>query len=759
MIQRFLAGLFTLGLTSLLLAQTPPPTPQLNEEPISDKDRAHWSFQPIRRPTLPQVKQASQIRTPVDLFILRDLEAKGFSSAPPAPREILLKRLTFDLTGLLPTPEEVAAFVRDDSPDAYERVVHRLLSSPHFGERQAQHWLDLVRFAESNGYEVDGDRPSAWRYRDYVVRSFNSDKRFDQFVREQVAGDELAKGNSPREVADWWIATGFHRCGPQHVVSGNIDQEVNRQEILTEMVQGIGSSFLGLTLTCARCHDHKFDPISQADYYRLEAFFASTKGKEIDFAIPDERTAQMKLLLDLQIELRPIREQIKNLDAPYEQRLKQAKQEKLELRYQNALNKKPNERNPEEQRLVKEAGTLTKVTWDEILDAMSDEDLELRKSLRAKQHALEAKLPLPPSQAWAVANESTTPATHILKRGEVKRKGAIVSMGMPRVLNEKTPLAKSRLDLANWLVSPDHPLTARVFVNRVWQNYFGRGLVGTPNDFGLQGEKPTHPELLDFLADEFIRSGWQVKHLHKMIVLSATYRQSSDPRSNPTASQSDPENRLLGRMNRKRLEGETVRDQLLQVSGMLNRQLEGQSVRIPLEPEVYDLIFTEGEPDGLWPVTPDVQQHFRRTIYLFAKRNVRLPILEAFDQPDRISPCGNRVRSTFAPQALILMNGPLSLEMSKRVAGRLLSEAGNSREGLIRRAYQLALLRSPTRIEMELTSEFLHQQKEEISARLLARRPVNFPDPLPEGIDLAEAIAVVDLALALFNLNEFVHVN
>jgi hypothetical protein len=742
------------------------PAEELNEPPLKDSDRQHWSFRKPIRPEIPPVKDAARVRNPIDAFIQQKRVELDLPVNKPAEKLTLLRRVTFDLTGLPPTPSEIDDYLKDERADAYERVVDRLMASPHFGERWAQHWLDVVRYAESNGYEGDGERPSAWRYRDYVVNSFNDDKPFDQFVREQIAGDELAAGKDVRTAAELWVATGLHRCGPVHLVSGNIDPQVARQEVLTEMVQGVGAAFLGLTVNCARCHDHKFDPVSQADYYRLEAFFASTRPKEVDFSTPEERAAMQAKILAIMGKVAPLKTKVAAIDAPYQQKLREAKRAKLEPHYRAALDADPKQRSAEQVRLAKEAETLLKVTWDEIVGTLTPEDQKRRAALRAEQHALEAELPPPPSQAWAVVDDGKPVTTHVLKRGEVSRKGAVVQPAFPRVLSTGAAGKErlTRLDLARWLTSPENPLVARVFVNRLWQHHFGRGLVATPNDFGARGARPTHPELLDWLAVELVEGGWKVKRLHRLMVLSDTYRQSSanaefgvrNAESNPKSI--DPDNKFFWRMNRRRLEGEALRDAVLTAAGTLNREVGGPMVRVPLEPEVYDLIFTEGEPDGLWPVTKDVKQHTRRSLYLFAKRNVRQPFLEAFDQPDRLTPCGGRAVSTFAPQALILMNGPLAQAQSRALAARLLREEGADEAKQIAAAYRCSFARSPRASEKELARTFLKDQAEASRARLRAGKPLALPPDLPADADPAYAAALADFCLALFNANEFVYV-
>ena len=695
------------------------------EPAITTAQRNFWAFRPPLRLPAPAVKNSAWARSPVDAFILAKLEAKGLAPSPEADRLTWLRRVTFDLIGLPPKPEEQDAFVADHSPDAFEVVVERLLASPHYGERWAQHWLDVVRYAESNGYEADSERPHAWRYRDYVVASFNRDKPYDQFLIEQIAGDELAKGRDPRLAAEELIAAGLHRCGPMHMVSGNTDPEVNRQEVLTEMVTGLGSAVLGLTIGCARCHDHKFDPLSQAEYYRLQAFFAATQLKDRDLASPEEQAAHLKAVAVLQAKITPLRARLAALDAPYRAKLGDKKKQMLEPEYRVALEMPADKRTPQQKMLAENANTLVKVTWDEVIAALTPDDRVKRAALREEVHVLTAQLPPPPPHAWTVADDEKVPPTYVLKRGETKSKAEQVGPGFPRVLaHAESP--RTRTDLARWLTRPDNPLTARVWANRVWQHHFGRGIVATPNDFGSRGERPSHSEMLDWLATELVRSGWSTKSLHRTIVLSATYRQSSRAR----ASGVDPDNRLLGRMNRRRLEAEALRDAMLATAGTLNRRVGGPMVRVPLEPEVYDLIFTEDEPDGLWNVTPDPREHTRRSIYLFGKRNVRQPLLEAFDQPDTLNSCAVRPVSTYAPQALIMMNGPMAREQARAFAARVRRESGP--ELVVSRGFRLALGRAPRPEEMRLAEAFLNAEAS------------------PEKL--------IDLCLTILNLNEFAYI-
>jgi hypothetical protein len=748
-----------LGSLSLPLIQSADPG-EYSDPIITPEEKSHWSFRPAKRAEVPKVKRTEWVRNPIDAFVLAKLEAAGLSPSPEADKTTLIRRLALNLTGLPPTPEEVDSFLKDAQPDAYERLVDRLLASPQFGERQATHWLDVVRFAETNGYEADGARSHAWRYRDYVIRSFNADKPYDVFLTEQIAGDELAAGKEPRQAADLWAATGLHRCGPVHMVSGNLENDVIRQEVLTEMVNGIGSAVLGLTIGCARCHDHKFDPLSQGDFYRLQAFFGSTKYVEIDLATKQEKEARKNQVDAIEAKTGPLRQAVSAMDAPVRAKLLQAKRDALEQKYRDAHAVPSEKRTAEQKKLVADSQPLLVVRWDEVLGEMPFFQRLRRTMLRERMHELESHLPPPAPAAWAIQNGSPQ-QTFVFKRGNPKVKLSAVSAAFPRVLASTEAAPKDRLELAKWITRPEHPLTARVMANRLWQHHFGKGIVGTPNDFGVRGDRPTHPELLDWLATELASGGrepaipWTLKRVHKLIVMSSTYRQSSTARPNSK----DPDNKLLGRQNRRRLEAEALRDSILVASGTLNKQMGGPSVKVPLEPEVYDLIFTEGEPDGLWPVTPDSREHTRRSIYLFNKRNVRLPLFEAFDQPDTLNSCAVRPVSTFAPQALILMNGPFVQEQGKALAIRLVKDVGSDAARQVEALYRRTLGRLPTDEESALALVFLKEQTATIRDQVKAGRPVGLPDSrLPAGTDRAAVRALADLCMVTFNGNEFVYV-
>lgn len=696
------------------------------DEAFIGKRRSYWAFQKPARPDVPQLESA-WIKTPVDAFLAEALEAKKLAPSPPLNRGHLLRRITLDLTGLPPTPAETDAFLKDRSARAYEKVVDRLISSPAYGERWALRWLDVVRYADTNGYELDAERPHAWRYRDYVVRAFNSDKPYDRFIKEQIAGDELFPGD--REAL---IATGFHRAAPIHLVGGNQDEEMNRQEVLTEMTGAIGSVFLGLTVGCARCHNHKFDPIPQSDYYRLQAVLAGTEGKDIEIASAEAKAAYEKAKKQYEERLAPIKKQIAEIEKPYRDQIREEKMARLEPKYRDVLAIPEKERNEEQKKLAKAAKTQVDATWDEVVGRLSQSDKEKRAALRRQMHEIELTEPDPPETAYAVANMDKAPQAYILRIGDPKNRIAPVEPGLLAVLggNEVDMPAGSagrRSALANWLASPENPLTARVMVNRIWQFRMGTGLVATPNDFGLLGQRPTNRKLLDWLATEFVARNWSVKAIDRMIVLSSAYRQSSA--IDPDKAKIDPDDKLYWRMNRKRLEGETIRDSVLAVSGTLNPEMGGKPVRTPIEKEVYDLIFSEAEPDNLWPLLPDPRSYHRRSLYLLNKRTVRLPLLANFDQPDTMTSCPVRPTSTHALQALSLMNSDFMHEQSEAFAHRLENDCKHRRGCEVREAYKLALARTPVRAEIQMAGRFF-----------------------------ARGGLLPDFCLALLNRNEFVYI-
>jgi len=687
---------------------------------------SYWAYQKVSRPPVPAVSDA-WVRNPIDAFILEGLQSKQLKPSPALNKASLIRRLTLDLIGLPPTPAEVDAFVDDHSPQAYEKAVDRLLASPHYGERWGLKWLDVVRYADTNGFELDQDRPHAWRYRDYVVDSFNRDKPYDRFIEEQIAGDEMFPGDKQA-----LVAAGYARAGSEHVVSGNIDPDVSRQEVLTEIATSVGQTYLGMTVNCARCHNHKFDPILQADFYRMQAIFAGGKGKEVEIATAEEKAGWKAANDAYQARLKPIADALEKLSKPYEERIEAERLAQIEPQLRDAYNIPKDKRTPEQEKLASNAKDQIEPTWDIIVAAMTPEDKQKRADLRVKLHEIEQTEPDPLPQAYTyVSSGEPAPQSYILRLGDPKNQLDPVEPAVPRVVQASYQIPKEstarRTALARWLASGDNPLTARVMVNRIWQLRMGNGIIRTPNDFGLMGDRPSNRALLDWLAVEFMERGWSVKAMDKLIVMSNTYQQISAP--NPIGVAADPDNRLLWRMNRKRMEGEILRDEILSVTGSLNPKLGGRPVKIPIEPEVYDLIFTEHERDGLWPVNPDKMVQNRRSIYLYNKRSVRLPLLSAYDQPDAITSCPVRGTSTHALQALSLLNSDFMQEQSQTFAARLQRECKGARSCEIKTAWKLGLSRHPSPAETKLAQGFF-----------------------------AKGGSLTDMCLALLNRNEFVYV-
>lgn len=658
--------------------------PLAAEEPIIDSDREHWSYQPLDRPDEPEVDDAAWCRTPIDRFILHALEQQGLRPLPEADRATLLRRVTFDLTGLPPTPAEIEAFVADDDPRAWERLVDRLLDSRAYGERWAQHWLDLARFAETDGFEHDHVRPNAWRYRDWVIDALNNDMPYDEFVRQQLAGDEFSPGDPSAA-----IATGFLLCGPD-MPDINL-QEERRHNFLDDMTATVGSVFLGVQMGCARCHDHMYDPISQLDFYRLRAFFDPVDiFREHPIPTPDDEASR----------------------AAFEA-----------------------ERNRQWKALELEIARLT----DEDAEQNADEIQKLQRELDAVKNSEPPRLP----HGRVVRERTDEPeASFLWVRGDFRRRGPAVQPAYLRVVNyvDEEPRAPMPMDhssgrrsaLADWLTRPDHPLATRVIVNRVWQHHFGEGLSATPSDFGVMGELPTHPELLDWLATELPRLDWSLKRLHRLIVTSATYRTASRPDSADDQDwqalvTADPDNELLGRMRTVRLEGEAIRDAMLASADRLSPNAGGPGVRPPLPAEVVSTLLRDQ-----WPVTENEEDHRRRSIYLFVRRNLRYPLFEVFDRPDTNQSCPSREQTTIAPQALHLLNSEFSLECAEQLAAVVREESGEAVDARIAGCYLRALSRAPAADELAAAREFL----------------------AAGGDD-----ALTDLCLALFNTNEFIYVD
>ncbi len=570
------------------------------------------------------------------------------------------------------------------------------------------------------------------------------------------------------------IATGFGRCGPREVVGGNVIPEVRRQNELTEITATVGSVFLGLTIGCARCHDHKFDAIPTTDYYRLQSFFEASQLVDLPIASKQETEAYQAAKKAVEKKTAPLKSHLATLETPYRKALAEAKHAMLSADEKSVMAIPAKDRTPAQKKIVAGLETSLRITWEEVAAAVekNPSDHARREALKKSIYEIEQTLPRPPAHAMALVDrKAKAPDTFVLRRGDYRNKGPKVSSRPPGVIlasqgsrafspdsivasDDKTG---RRAALAHWLAGKDNPLVARVIVNRLWQYHFTRGIVSTSSDFGVRGEPPTHPELLDWLACELIAGGWKLKPLHKLMVTSATYRQSSKPVAKLTAE--DLDNTLLGRMNHRRLDAEGIRDAMLFVAGELNPRMGGPGVLAPLEKEVKDLIFTEAEVVDLWPVDADPAEHLRRSIYLFRKRNVRYPLLESFDSPDAQFPCPRRENSTHALQAINLLNGEFSLGRARSLAGRILREAGKDDEQRIRRAYELVLCRQPTPAEIERARGFLKTQTALLEERVRQGQPVSKPGGSDDcSIAAPEGAAWADFALAMLNCNEFLYV-
>ena len=717
----------------------------------------HWAYQKVQKPAVPTVKQRGWVKTPVDAFVLQKLEAQGLAPAPRADKIALLRRATFDLTGLPPTPEEVSAFVSDRSPRAFEKVVDRLLASPQYGEKWARHWLDLARYAESDGFKADDTRPNVWRYRDYVIKAFNTDKPYDRFVKEQIAGDELWP-DDPEAL----VATGFNRHYPDEYNARNLMQR--RQEILNDITDTVGAVFLGTTYGCARCHDHKFDPVLQKDYYRLQAFFAATRAKDDYVLAPRaEQAAYERKRAAWEAQTKDLREQIEKLEAPAKQALYDDSFEKYPAEIQTAITTPPEKRDTMQWLMYHKAQWQLHYGVDEdgngIGNKLKGDQKKQWEALRKQLEAFDNIKPQPlPIGSGMTDVGPEAPKHFLLKGGGYDNYGAEVQPGYLSVIDrndakiepcDKVNSTGRRTTLANWLTDPSNPLVARVMVNRLWHHHFGRGIVGTPNDFGQMREVETHRELLDWLARTFVEQGWSMKKMHRLLMLSNAYQQATA--FNEQAAQADPDNKLLWRFRRQRLSGEEIRDAILAISGQLNPQMGG--------PSVFPEIPKEMDVRGGWNRKESEAARNRRSVYVFMRRNSRYPMFQAFDLPDSHESCARRNVTTTAPQALNLLNDKVILRAAQAFAGRVLQMAGADANAQIVTAYQLALARKPAAEEIKAALGFLQQQAALIQPRIEAKQAVAVPLNLPSNVEPARAAALIDFCHVLFNANEFVYVN
>jgi hypothetical protein len=708
-------------------------------QPVAERRKsAHWAFQPVRRSPAPLVKRSAWVRNPIDSFVLARLEKEGLAPSPEASKETLLRRLSLDLTGLPPTPPQIAEFIGDTRPDAYERQVDRLLASTHYGERWARLWLDLAHYADSDGYEKDQARPYAWRWRNWVIDALNRDLPFDRFTTAQLAGDLL-----PARTVDQWVATGFLRNTLTNREAG-VDREEARFEQIVNRTNTVSTTWLGLTVGCAQCHDHKYDPISQKDYYQMFAFFDSVDEENIDAPMPGELGPHLAALPEYASKREALLAEyhVPELFPQWEAKIREAIDHpgrspewdfsltSMKAMFDNAVKvvkRDAAQRTPAQQkRLVDYFIVRTGAA-----PGLDKDKLARFKELRDKLQKLDREFP-DLTQAPVVVEDPAAEQARLRVKGDWRRPGIPVEKDTPSVLPVLTAAGKSdRLALARWLTSKDNPLTARVNVNRAWQEFFGRGLVRTSEDFGTMGEKPSHPELLDWLAAEFMND-WSMKRLHKTIVMSATYRQSSNARKDTETR--DPDNSLLARQARLRLPAEVVRDGALSVSGLLDTRIGGPSIRPPQPAGVAEL----GYSNSIKWVASAGQDRYRRGLYIHFQRTTPYPMLMNFDAPDSNVACSRRLRSNTPLQALNLMNDEVFFEAAQALAWRIEQEAPAELGRRLDYAFRLAIGRAPSDPERQRVAQYHDEQ-----ARLFAK----------EGSKLSPWVGV---ARVLLNLDEFI---
>jgi hypothetical protein len=679
----------------------------------------------------------------------------------------LLRRVTIDLTGLPPTQNEIQSFLADNSPDAYAKVVDKLLASPAYGERWGRHWLDIARYADSDGFKADATRPNIWRYRDYVIKAFNDDKPYDRFIREQIAGDELYPGDP-----DALTGMGFNRHWiDESNAAGLITR---RQETLDDMTAVTGTAFLGLTFGCARCHDHKYDPILQKDYYRLQAFFANTSFGDgpLPLKDPAERRKwdEQKAVWDEKT--KDIRAEMAQIVEPL--RITKAKggSNTFEDEVQEAIFMDAAKRNPWQQMMFHTAGN--RVTFDEEPDArtlrgLKGDNGKRYTELKAKLAEFDSLRPAPlPLGQFMIDISATAPSTYVLLRGSALNKGEEVQPGFLSILDPADakvtkPAALNstgrRTALAAWLTDPANPLVARVMVNRIWQNHFGTGIVATPGDFGRMGSRPTHPELLDYLASTFVENGWSMKKLHRLIVLSNTYQQSSE--NQVKAAEADPDNKLLWRYSRRRMEAEAIRDSMLAVTGLLNPQMGGPGVYPPVPAGTLSELSATAVAGG-WKTEKDPAQSNRRSVYIFVRRNLPYPMLQEFDTANTFESWHVRKNTVTPSQSLDLLNNDLVLDFARSFAGRVLNEdKGLAPDAQVDAAFRFAFGRQASVEEQKMATAFFERQIPIMAARLREGEKAKPPMPIktPDGMEPARAAAFVDLCQMLLASNEFLYIN
>ena len=723
-----------------LIGASPPLT---TARPLTAQERSYWAFQrPVQAP-LPAVRSTA-FNSPIDRFLEHAREAQGLTPAPRADRLTLVRRAYLDLLGLPPSPAQVAAFLADTAPGAWERLIDTLLASPHYGERYGRHWLDVARYADSGGFEYDIHRPNAWRYRDYVIRSFNADTPYDAFLTEQLAGDEL-----DRPTDDSLIATGFLRAGPR-VLFREKDNPERRHDYLDDVLGTIGKGTLGLTVNCARCHDHKFDPIRQQDYYALQASIFGYVETDVPLAPPAQAAEYLARNEDINARRDRLKALVDAIDAPHRRalRLEQIRRRFSDAIYQ-AVAKPEAERTPGEQLLAVQVYEGVSIAVADLDKAMTPDELARKRDLATQLAALEKERPaalpmaeivtdgdyrfsplgegddtiscpkcrIPPPFPGSYLHKGPapyqTPPSYFLIRGDAASPGPPSTPGFIGVITAGTPPTEipradgrtsgRRLALARWIASPENPLTARVIVNRLWQKHFGRGIVATVENFGKMGEPPTHPELLDWLAVEFVNRGWSLKQISKLMMTSEAYQMASSFEHAASAA-SDPENRHLWRFRPQRLDAEIVRDAMLSVGGNINLAVGGEPVFPFMSKETL-----AGQYRGKWENTPDGPAAWRRGVYVYSRRSLPYPMFDTFDHPDMNVTAGARHVSTVPTQALTLLNNPFVLSQARRLADRVSSEAQGLR-AQIDLAYRIALARPATEREMAIAVDVAQKQ-------------------------------------------------
>ena len=758
-----------------------PATDSASESPAGGRDDRFWSFRSPRRPSIPKVRGENSVRTPIDAFLLDRLESKGLTFSSEASRLTLMRRAYFDLIGLPPTPEEIEEYLADQDSSAYERLIDRLLASPHYGERWARYWLDAAGYSDSEGQvSADAIRPHAYRYRDYIIRSLNQDKPYDQLLTEQLAGDELFDYKAVKELSflqrDNLVATGFLRMAPDGTYSTSQNFVPMRLEVVAGQVEVLSSAVMGLTLACARCHDHKFDPISQQEYYGFSAILRSAYDP-YDWLSPSTTPVGPKAAWDetntrflpslsekesreveahnapFQQEIETLERSLESIARPLRQKLFSEKLMQLPSAIRGdvraALDTSADQRSAEQKYLAEKFQSELAISAEELEERFTDYRLESEKIKAAITAAREKLWPAPQVRALFDMGDPPTP-THLLGRGDYRNPGPPVEPGVPSVLRgglspykvESLPFSTKtsgrRLALARWLTQPSHPLTTRVMVNRIWQHHFGRGLVSTPGNFGKLGSPPSHPELLDWLATEFVRRGWRIKAMHRLIMTSTAYRQ--DSRIDPKLQAADPDNVLLSRYPLTRLDADALRDSILKVAGRLDTTPFGRADDVEVMPD--------GEVVG-----KGTEKGARRSIYLLQRRKTPVTMLEIFDAPQLNPNCLKRPRSGVSSQALQMMNSDTVRENSRYMAGRIIDAVGADVEKQIERVFLTALCRRPSAEEVKTAKSTLYE------VRSHWRQHLDRAVPAEPKEYRAQWLALATLCHTILNSAEFLYID